>query len=327
MKYSIAELRSKLIQLWSQCHDVENAQRITEYLIWAETSGNHTQGVIKLTGSDPMHRIVPQGPMRVERDTKLSQLIDGAAQPAPLVSQIATDVVIEKCRASGFGIVSAHNTFSSNGAQAFYAERIAKNDFIGIVLSRSPGSTTGFNSIDPIFGTNPIGIAFPTLEEPLVFDMATSAMTYYGLVLAKARGEGIPAGIAIDADGNPTTDPSAAMKGAILPFDGSYKSSSIGLAVEILAGPLASSAFCDFKTFDKEWGSTFIALDPELLVNRMDFKKSCSELISIIRSSRPKIDGESIRLPGDRSREARREAERTGVVDIDEVILKELGFI
>ena len=126
-------------------------------------------------------------------------MINGAAYPAPVVSQRATEAVIQKAKEHGFGIVGVHNTFSSNGAQAYYAEKIARQNLIGIVCSRSPASTAGFDSIDPIFGTNPIGFGFPTSDEPLVFDMATSAMTFYGLILAKARGERIPDNMAIDA--------------------------------------------------------------------------------------------------------------------------------
>lgn len=83
--------------------------------------------------------------------------------------------------------MGVNNTFSSNGAQAYYVEKMAREDLIGIVCSRSPAATTGFGSIEPLFGTNPIGFGFPTQGEPLVFDMATSAITRYGLVLAKAR--------------------------------------------------------------------------------------------------------------------------------------------
>ena len=85
--------------------------------------------------------------------------------------------------------MGVNNVRSSNGAQAYYAERIANANFIGIVLARSVAAAAAFGGIDPVLGTNPIAFSFPTQEEPLVFDMATTAMTWYGLVLARARGE------------------------------------------------------------------------------------------------------------------------------------------
>lgn len=200
-------------------------------------------------------------------------------------------------------------------------------NLIGIVCSRSPASTTGFDSIDPLFGTNPIGFGFPTENEPLVFDMATSAMTFSGLVLAKARGEEIPNDMAVDKDGKPTNDPSAAMDGAILPFDRGHKGAGLGMMVEMLAGPLVSSAWVDNKTFTEEWGSLFIAIDPNLLVDTDVFKKNASDLIAKVKGSRKKEGADEIRLPGERAAESRKEAESSGVVEVEDAIMKELGYL
>src|SRR5262249_46591041 len=142
MKIPVAELRAKVLGLLKERFEPHDAERIADYLIWAEESGIKTQGVLKLTGTEPLHKIVTRGPITIERDTKLSRLIDAGGHPAPLGAQIGTDVAIEKAKENGFGIVAVRNTFSSNGAQAFYVERIAKNDLIGVALSRSPGSTT-----------------------------------------------------------------------------------------------------------------------------------------------------------------------------------------
>lgn len=327
MKIAIDELRSKVIKTLESNFSNEEAQRMAEYLLWAEMSGIKTQGLLKMTGTEPLQDIKPQHEVRIERDTKLSQLINAGAYPAPLVSQQATDVVIEKAKEHGFAIVSVHNTFSSNGAQAYYAERIAKADLIGIVMARSPGSTAPFDSIDPLFGTNPIGFSFPTLNDPLVFDMATSAMTFYGLILAKSKGEAIPENIAIDKEGNPTTDPAEAMSGAILPFDRGYKGSGMGMVVEIMAGPLASSAYCDYETYDKEWGSTFIAIDPELLVDIDKFKFETSDLIDKVKASRKRADVEAVRIPGERATQDYAAALESGFIDVDDVILRQLEYI
>lgn len=327
MKISIEKLRQKVVDTLEKNFTSEEAGRIAEYLLWAEMSEIKTQGLLKMTGTEPLQDIKPKHDVIVERDTKLSQLINAGAYPAPLVSQQACDVLIQKAKEHGFAIVSVHNTFSSNGAQAYYAERIARADLIGIVMARSPGSTAPFDSIDPLFGTNPIGFSFPTLNEPLVFDMATSAMTFYGLVLAKSKGEKIPENIAIDNEGNPTTDPAEAMNGAILPFDRGYKGSGLGMVVELMAGPLAASAFCDYETYDKEWGSTFIAIDPELLVDIDKFKQDTSELINKVKSSRKRAGVDAIRIPGERASEAYKNASESGFVDVEEVILKQLGYL
>ncbi|MEI6054259.1 MAG: Ldh family oxidoreductase [Candidatus Saccharibacteria bacterium] len=326
MKVLISELKQKVVNSLQNSFTKDESECIANYLLWAEMSGINTQGLVKMTGKEPMQNIKPQHEIRVERDTKLSKLINAGAYPAPLVSQQATDAAIQKAKKNGFAIVGVHNTFSSNGAQAYYAEQIADNDLIGIVMSRSPGSTAPFDSIDPLFGTNPIGFAFPTNDAPLTFDMATSAMTFFGLIIAKSKGVNIPDNMAIDKDGNPTNDPGAAMSGALLPFDRGYKGSGIGMVVEIMAGPLVASAYCDSETFDKEWGSTFIAIDPNLLVDSKQFKIACSDIIAKIKSSRKKANIDEMRIPGERARAAHDNAEKSGYVEVDDAILHELGY-
>ena len=328
MKIAIADLNEKITRtLIDKSFDGPSTKQIVDYLLWAEMSENKTQGLVKMTGTEPLQNIQAKYSPKIERETQLSQLIDGGANPAPVVASIATDTAIAKAKEHGFAIVGARNTFSSNGAQAYYAEQIADNDLIGFVCSRSPASTAGFGSIDPIFGTNPFGYSFPTNEGPVVFDMATSAMTFYGLVLAKAKGESIPENMAIDKDGNPTLDPAAAMEGALLPFDHSYKGSGLGMMVEMLAGPLINGAWVDNKTFEEEWGTIFIAIDPNLLIDRSEFKDNASQMIAAIKSARKAPNVSEIRLPGVRSAESRREAEESGYVEVDDVILQELGYI
>lgn len=325
MKISIAKLREQVVAILSKNMSPENAAIVADYFIWAEASGNKTQGVIKMTGTEPIQDIVPKYDLKVERDTKLSQLIDAGANPAPLATLIGTKAAIAKSKEHGFGMVGIRNTFSSNGAQAYYARMIAENNLIGIVCSRSPAAMSGFGSIDPIFGTNPIGFGFPKSGEPLVFDTATSAMTFYGLVLAKARGESIPEGIATDHEGNLTTDPSEAMNGAILPFDKSYKGAGFGMVVELLAGPLIGSAWIDNKTFKEEWGTLILAIDPNLLVDVEDFKANVDNMIDKIKSARTK-KGDKIRLPGEHANISYVEAIESGEVEIDDAIAERLGI-
>ncbi len=327
MKIKIDELKEKVISMLEPKFGAEAAALVTEYLVWADMSGNSTQGVIKLLGSDPLGDIVPTGEILIERETKLSKNLNANNNPAPLVAQHATKHVIDIANEHGFGIVGVRNTRSSNGSQAFYVEKMAQQDLIGIMCSRSPAATTGFGSIDPLFGTNPVGFGFPTSGDPLVFDMATSAMTFYGLVLAKAQGLRIPEDMAIDKDGNSTTNPEAAMGGALLSFDRGYKGAGLGMMVEMLAGPLVGAAYIDNKTFTEEWGSLFIAIDPDLLVDRETFKKNASDLINKVKSSRHIEEIAHIRLPGERAQEKFRAALESDEVEIDDNIARELRLV
>ena len=323
MKISISSLRSQIIENLTNMSP-SNREIVADYFLWAEMTGNKTQGIIKMSGSDPIQKIVPEYDMKIEKETKVSALLDGGKNPAIIVAEKATGIAIKKAKEIGIAIVGARNTFSSNGAQSYYVEKIAKQDLIGIMVSRSPGSVAPFNSIDPLFGTNPIGFAFPTMEEPIVFDAATSAMTFYGLVVAKARGENILDGIATDKDGNPTNNPSDVIDGgAITPFGNSYKAAGLSMLVELLSGPLINGSYLDYQTFDKEWGTTIIAIDPNILTDIEDFKKKCSDFISIVKNSRTRKN-EPIRIPNDRARQAYKKALLSETIEIDDVIYESI---
>ncbi|MDA9129259.1 Ldh family oxidoreductase [Candidatus Gracilibacteria bacterium] len=326
MKIKISELKrlveSKFIE---KNISPEIVEKISDYLVWAEMSGKNTQGIVKMFGTEPLQDIVPQHEIKTERETPCSLLIDAGANSSIYTSQLATERVIEKAKFVGMAIVGVRNTFSSNGAQAYYLEQICKEGLIGFSCCRSPGAIAPFNSIDPLLGTNPMAFGFPTQDESIIFDMATSAITYYGLIVANDKGEKIDTNLAMDNTGEMTTNPKDAMDGAIYPFDQGYKSSNLAMMVELLSGPLLNSSYCDYKTFEEEWGSTFIAIDPNILLDLDDFKAKASDMAKTIKNSQTK-DGDSVRLPGENSRKIYEESLKTGEVEIDEIYLEKLGY-
>ena len=155
-------------------------------------------------------------------------MIDGNKNMGMIAMKLATEMAIAKAHEHGFGIVGTHNTYSSTGALGYYAAAIAKQGLIGFAFAGSPPTVAPHGSYEALYGTNPLAIGMPADPEPVVLDMATAAMAYYGLIEAKTAGKSIPEGLAYDKDGNPTIDPSAAMDGAIKSF-GEYKGSGLDL--------------------------------------------------------------------------------------------------
>lgn len=315
MKIKIDELKQLMKSaLTSKYYSPEEADLMVEVFLHAELTGKNTQGILKLLGTEPAQDIKPKYPPKVVKETNLSALIDGGGVAGPLVGQIATDKAIEIAKKNNFAIVGTNNTFSSVGAIGFYARKMATNNLIGIVAASSPRGVLHFGGIDPSYGTNPTAFGFPTNEYPIVFDMAASAITWYGLVRAKALGQKIPENVAIDKEGNLTTDPEEAMKGAILPFDRSYKGSGLAMVVELLAGPLVGASFVHDNG---DWGTVFIAISPELLVGTDSFKKNASELVKKVKAGRTK-DNKKIHIPGYDS-----ELERQAILDSGEIEMEE----
>lgn len=317
MKVKISELKNLAVKILSvKYYSQEQAEQIADVLMYAELTGKNTQGVIKLLGTEPMQNVEPNGDIKVIKETKLSALIDGNGNAAPLGCRYANELAIQKCKDNGLSIVGIHNIYSSSGVIGYYVNEITKHDLIGIAFAGSPGGVVPFGSLDPLFGTNPFAFGFPTNNDPVIFDMATSAITWYGLVRAKALGQPLPKDVATDKDGQPTTDPDKAMEGGILSFDRSYKGSGLGMIVEILTGPLAGGTFCtpDGKG---DWSNLFIAINPDLLVGKEQFKKVCSELVERVKSSRidPKMG--RIRIFGEEGLRFKKEQEQSNEVDVD----------
>lgn len=318
-------LQGKLVSFLESYFSPEISKRISEVIMWAELHNKQGQGLLKLLGSEPLQEVLPIGDLKITDKTSVSSLIDANKQPSFYVAQIATDIAIEKATGNGFAIVGANGMYSGTGALGFYAERIAAQDLIGIVMARSPGAVAPFNTKTPLFGTNPLAVAFPSMERPLVFDMATSAITWYELVLAKLKGTAIPENVAIDKLGKSTIDPAEAMGGAILPFDQSHKGSGLSMFVEIMSGPLVSASYCDHETFDKDWGLVVLALSPVLLSNTAEFKEAVSNLTRTIRQQEP-LSGNMVRLPGDASRQHAEHVLATQRLAVDEDVLRLLSI-
>lgn len=326
MKIKIDDLRDLIVKiLSSKNYSVQEARKIAEVLLYAELSGKNTQGVLKLTGTEPAQNIKPEYPAKIIKETKASALVDGGKSAGPLSAQVAVDVAIHIGKENGFSIVGLNNTYSSIGAIGFYAKKIADQDLIGIVMANCPRSVALADALELVYGTNPMAFSFPTNEHPIVFDMSTAAITWYGLVRAKALGQKLPENLAIDKNGNVTTDPETAMDGAILPAGNSHKGAGLAMVVELLAGALTGSAFV-FDKGDKPdgWGTVFIAINPDLLIGTEQFKNNSSELVKKVKSKKTK-SGKIPHIPGYDTASDVERLLREGEVEIEDAILQELN--
>ncbi|GBF88229.1 cystathionine beta-lyase [Raphidocelis subcapitata] len=319
----VSELRSLVAQsLAALGYNSDEIATLSEVLLYAQLRGNN-QGVIKIT-TGGMNRTPTAGRMRVERDTKLSALLDGAGEAGMLVLSRATEMAAEKARSHGFGIVGTHGTSTSTGALGYYAEKIAASGLIGIVLAQSPEFVAPHGAKKAVFGTNPIAVAVPSGGAPVVMDMATAAYAWFGVLEAKTAGRKIPLGVAQDSEGDVTEDPARVLEGgAIRVFDGSHKGSNLALMVELLAGPLVGAATAD-KLAAKNWGNLVIALDPELLGDREEIRARMQVVLDRVKSA-PRLPGvDEILLPGERGSRLAASRLASGTVPVEANLYRNL---
>lgn len=162
----------------------------------------------------------------------------GFAQPA---FAAALPTAIEAAKANGtatLAVAHAH-TCTSLG---FFTEQIAAQGLIAIGFTNASPVVAPPGGNAAVIGTNPIAMSVPDGQGGLAmhFDFSTSAVALGKITMAKAAGDNIPLGWAVDADGQPTTDPDAALKGALVSAGG-YKGWGFGLMAELLAAGMTGS--------------------------------------------------------------------------------------
>ena len=198
---------------------------------------------------------------------------------------------------------------------------------IGFVFSGSPELMAMHGSYEPFLGTNPLAIGIPTAQAPIVLDMATAAIAWYGIHLARAEGEAIPEGVAYDkAKGSLTTDPAAALAGAIKAFGG-YKGAALALIVEVLTRPLVGAIRQDDgKKLD--WGNLVFAIDPALLTEDLTtFQAGVSDLVARVKNLALLPGVEEILTPGERGDQVYARNMGAGEVELDERVWRELQAV
>jgi LDH2 family malate/lactate/ureidoglycolate dehydrogenase len=232
---------------------------------------------------------------------------------------VASDLVSEKALAAGIAIVSVRRAGVS-GALGYLAERAARDGLVSMVFGSTPLTVVAPGTTVPALGTNPLAIGIPRpSDNPLVLDMATSAIAFNQVMRMREIGESLPADVANGPDGSMTLDPADAIdslsgRGRILPFGG-HRGYGLALMLELMVSAGATGRTGDAKRGPvvlepEDFGAIYLAYRPELLGNAADMQASIESLIA-------ELDRMGARVPGERSRALREKALLTGEVEVD----------
>jgi (2R)-3-sulfolactate dehydrogenase (NADP+) len=199
------------------------------------------------------------------------------------------------------------------GAAGHPVERLARAGLVGLFFANSPQAIAPWGGDKALFGTNPIAFAAPRrAAPPLLIDMSLSRVAR-GRIMTAARDETpIPEDWAFDAQGQPTTDPKAAMAGTMRAM-GDAKGTQLVLMVELFAAALTgsnfgfeASSFFEAQGPAPRTGQFLIAVDPDRFAGG-GFADRMETIVAAI------LDQPGTRLPGLRRFDARAAAERDGV--------------
>jgi LDH2 family malate/lactate/ureidoglycolate dehydrogenase len=254
-------------------------------------------------------------PRVVRRDGAMA-LVDGDSGPGQVAAVMATDLSIQLAREHGIGIVSVRRS-GHYGAAGYYAIRAAEAGLVGMSMTNTEPLVIPYGGAAAALGTNPIAFAAPTRDGIFNLDMATSQVAMNKVFNARSEGRAIPEGWGVDARGEPTTDPDAAVFGVPL---GGYKGYGLALMVEILCGVLAGAGvrggvgnLYSGGQERQNSGHFHLALDPQRTVGRDAFAGVLGGLLDELRAIPPAPGFDEVLVAGDPEDRAREERERTGI--------------
>ena len=232
----------------------------------------------------------------------------GFAYPA---LDLAAGLLPDAARAQGLAAAAIRRSHHC-GAAGLPVEALARSGLVAILFANSPAAMAPWGGTTPTFGTNPIAFACPRAGgDPLVVDLSLSKVARGNIVAAQRRGQPIPEGWALDAQGRPTTDADAALAGTMVPL-GDAKGTALALMVELLAAGLGganfaadASSFLDTAGGPPGTGQLILAFDPDA------FGPGGPSRFDELARSIERQPG--ARLPGSRRTALRREAQREGI--------------
>ena len=301
----------------------EIANIVAESLVEAEAKGVGSHGLMRLGSyieSVKNGSVFPKSIPTLLREENAATIVDGHFGFGAYTGIFAIKKAVKIAETFGIGSVAVTNIHHT-GMLSFISEKAAQNGMIGIVCNNGHAAIAPPGGKKKVIGSNPFSISIPTEDSPFTIDMAISVVSIGTVRKFLMEGKELEKSWAIDADGNPTTDPAKALNGSLLPFSG-YKGFGVGLIVDILAGLLTGSmAGPDVITWNNEgkhWttGLFLVVIDPSRFIGREEFRKRVQEYLLTIRNSQ---GGITFNIPGEDRTSKFRESKLHGIILSDEL--------
>jgi LDH2 family malate/lactate/ureidoglycolate dehydrogenase len=280
----------------------------TRAIMFATLRGLDSHGIVSIlpgiAASVKRGQTRPRAEIVTLAESSVTACYKGNRAAGPVIASHAMRAAIERAREHGVGAVTAVHC-AHFGAASAYAAMALPESMLGLVMCNAGPHVAPFGGAGRLHGTNPIAYAAPGGEmPPIVLDIATSMVASGQLAKAARRGQTIPLGWAVDEAGRPTTDPSAALKGALLPFGG-HNGYGMGILIDLLTGALAGSTLglsVQQGNPDPDVGGQaffFLALDPRFFSSREAFVERVDRLWRDAKSIKPAKGLAAVLLPGE----------------------------
>lgn len=304
-----------------------DATIVAEHLVEADLRGVHSHGVIRVptyvsacqSGSINAHPNI-----RIVTDNGGQVVVDGDNAIGQLAAFRANEIAIERGKTHGMAAVALRQS-NHCGTMAYYAVRAIPHGLIGYATTNAGINMTPTGGTVKLVGNNPFAIAIPTNRDwPMVLDMATSVVAGGKLDVARSKGESIPLGWARDAQGNPTTDPSAARQGSLDPLGGP-KGYGMAIMLDVLSGVLSGGRFGAGLGAPGS-AQFFMTIDVTQFQPLDEFKARMDQMIDQLHACPREPGVNRIYVAGEIESDLQSRREKDGV-PIEESVLKELDKV
>ena len=297
------------------------ADRVAEGLVRADLRGVSSHGVARLEAYVEKFEgggFNPDPEVAIAALGDATAVVDADDGPGQVAARAAMETAMELADEAGVGAVTVANS-NHFGTAAGYTEYASENDFVGLAMTNVGPDVIPFGGATPFLGTNPISFSVPTDREfPITLDMATSVVAM-GKIQEVARREDteIPAEWAVDAAGEPTTDPHEAV--AVRPLGGP-KGYGLGIVVDVFSGLLSGAGPSPsvgplYDEYDKPMrlGHFLAAVDVETFRDVASFKRDVGDYVDELKAVEPRDGFDEVMVPGEIEAKRLREQRETGV--------------
>jgi uncharacterized oxidoreductase len=310
------------------------AVALADHLVEANLVGHESHGIIRVAKYlDWLNRDL----VRVNRHARIAEergavlIVDGDLGYGQIIAREAMALGIDRARRHGVAVVAIRNT-GHLGRIGAWPEQCAAAGMVSLHFV----NTSGFGILvaphggsDRRLSANPIAAGAPVAGgDPLILDIATSAIAEGKIQVARNKGEMLPEGVVLDGQGRPTRDAEtfyAAPPGAIFPFGG-HKGSGLSIFCEILAGALTgggSSHPGNPSATALVNNMLSLIFDPAAFAGAAPFAVDLDRLVDWVGASPPLEPGGRVMLPGEIERRCRAERLDKGI-PLDDETLRQL---
>lgn len=292
---------------------------VADVLVWADLRGVDSHGVTRIPRYIQMIAVGdlnPRPAIRVQSETHAAVLLEADRAAGPVAMTSGMDRAVEKAREAGVGLALVRGT-THTAALGYYTLRGAGQGMAAIALSGSIPNMAYHGARAAGVSTSPISIAVPGgSDAPLVFDMGTGVISVGKLGQARRAGRAIPAGAALDANGNPTTDPRAAQ--IPLPLGGP-KGSGLALMIEcvtslVVSNPILAGALEGAPEGRRHKNNGLaLAIDVARFCDPGTFRGEVERLVRALKALPREAETDEIVMPGERGHRVFEGRSRSGI--------------